>query len=351
MRSRSRTWIGLVIWGLVPYAAVLVLYRADFVLDRIGAAARGLAALAAFALIARTARQISVLQARDLDARERVRGGPLRRRATLAAPRRWALWLTTNAVAVGAGYLTLATDADHTSDLISVGPLDVAVLLVGAAIIAPYLFDLAAGVTTRREPFGSRGTTRTFVEEPNVMGAISRMSPTLVFFITLAAAEWLATWLAGVHDARKLVGGLGFVAMTAAGVLTAPTIITSFGDFESRWRSDWYVLQLRIAEYLRRATLATRALLRVLQVVTLGGVTGAPSTLSSKQVGALSLTFVLAVLTAHGLTRILWLWAPTCPDTEPIGATALKEHEQSMLRVAAIALAFGSVASLAAILI
>jgi hypothetical protein len=172
----------------------------------------------------------------------------------------------------------------------------------------------------------------------------------LVFFIALAAAEWLVTWLAGVHDARKLVGGLGFFAMTAAGVLAAPTIVTSFGDLEPRWRSDWYPLQLRVAEQLRRATHAARAMVRVLQIAALGLVAGAPSALSSKQVGALSVTFVLAVLTAHGLTRILWLWAPIGTDTEPIGVDALEEHEQSMLRVAAVALAVGSVASLVAIL-
>jgi hypothetical protein len=308
--------------------------------------------LTAFAASALAARRISVLQARELDLREQAHGGPLRRRSTLAAPRRWTLWLATTSVSLGAGYLLLVHDANHSSALFPTHPVDVLVCIGGLLIIGPYLCDLATGAITRRSPLATHGPRRAYEPEPNVMGALARMSPTLLFFIMLMLIECVATWLVSVEQPVKLLGGLGFVAMTTAGVLAAPTVIAAFSDeVEPAWRSRWYSAQLRAAARIRDVLRYLRLVFRAIQVVALGLVLGASAALSSDQGGALSLAFVLSILAGHGLTRMLWLWAPVEPDSEPIGAEALQQHERTMLRAAAIALAAGSVMSLAAILL
>jgi hypothetical protein len=351
--SRRWTWSALAIWGAIPPLAGLGLYRLEPLYGSTADAfGRALAALVVFALTALAARRISVLQSHDLNLRERAHGGPLRQRAALAAPRRWALWLATISMALAAAYVLLATDADHTSELFSMNPLDLAVLMIGAAIVMPYISDLGAGAITRRSPFATRSPVRSFVQEPNVMGAITRMSPTLLLFIVLAGGEYVATWVVGVREPLKLLGGLGFVAMTAAGVLASPTILASYSsDLEPRWRSRWYPVQLRAADRVRRAVLMVRATLRALQVVSLGLFLGAPSAFTDEQVGGLSLTYLLTALTAHGLTRILWVWSPSEAGSPPIETGVLKEYEQPMLKAAAVALAAGSVASLTAILL
>jgi hypothetical protein len=349
-RHDVRAWVALVLWAVVPMLALFGLYRLDGLVDR--NVVRVFATLTGFVLVALVARRTSILQARALDAREHAKGSPLRRRATLAAPRRWALWLATCSVALAAGYVVLARDAHHSSNLLPTSPLDIAVLLVGAAIVTPYLLDLASGAITRRVPFSTRGPSRGFVPEPNVVGGLARMSPMLLFFVVLALMEYAATWILGIHHLLKLLGGFGFVAMTAAGVLAAPTIIISVSDdIEPVWRSRWYRKQLDAADRLRRALGFVRRLLRTVQVTSAGLLLGAPSALTSRQIGVLSLAFVFTVLTAHALTRILWVWAPKDPQAAPITVDVLKQHEQAMLRTAAVALTAGSIMSLAAILL
>jgi hypothetical protein len=313
--------------------------------------------LASLAGLAGVACGASRTVARIADERERSAGYLLRKNA-VGPPRRWATWITTLSTACAVSYLLNEhrPSASTLGDLLHARMLDIVALAVGAGLIGPYIRDLSEGRRTRGWPWsGSLASNRAIREDIDIIGAISRMSPPLLFAMFLALVMFVATFTVGVYEPTKLLGGFGVLGFFVAGLLAAPALLRVQGEsIELVWRSRWYDTQRRVVARLRMVIVFAHRIVAVVQVAVVGAVLGAVTSGSyrgSVGIGTLTLVAFFAAMLSFVLSHMLWLWMPRRPDEEPIGTDALGSHEQDLMRLAGWALVIGSICSLVAVLI
>lgn len=328
-------------------------------LDRATAApwARSAVLLGALACLAAVTRCASHTLARTADEHE-ASSGPLLRKKAVGPPRRWAMWMAILSTACGVSYLLNEhrPSAPTLADLLPARALDVVVVVVGVRLMAPYICDLAAGGRTRMRPWSQAVRSgRPIREDDDVIGAISRMSPPLLFALYLAFAIFAATYIVGIHEPAKLLGGFGVLGLYVAGLCAAPALLRAQGEpIEPVWRSRWYDAQRSAVVRLRVFIVYAHQIIVVAQVAVLGVVLGAVTSGSYRAwVATAKLTLVAIVAAMFGfvLARMLWMWAPHPPDEGPICTDVLASRKHGLLRLAGWALVVGSVCSLVAVLI
>jgi hypothetical protein len=295
--------------------------------------------------------------ARIADERE-AWSGPLLRKKAVGPPRRWAIWMATLSTACVVSYLLNEhrPAAATLADLLPARVLDVIVVAVGVGLLSLYLGDLSAGRGTRIWPWsGAVPSDRDVRDDDDVIGAISRMSPPLLFAMSLVLMMFIATYIVGVYEPSKLLGGFGVLGLFGAGLLAAPALLRAQGEsVEPAWRSRWYEVQRSAVARLRVFVVCTHRIIVVAQIAVLGIVLGASTSgnyRASATAGKLTLTAILVAMLGLVLSRILWVWAPHPQGEGPICTDALASREHELMRLAGWALVVGSLCSLVAVLI
>ncbi len=188
-----------------------------------------------------------------------------------------------------------------------------------------------------------------------MIGAISRMSPPLLLAMFLALTMFIVTYIVGVYEPAKLLGGFGVLGLFGAGLLAAPALLRAQGAaVETAWRLRWYDAQRGAVVRLRVFIVYTHRTIVVAQVAVLGVALGAVTSGSYRTwvaAAKLILVAIVAAMLGFALARMLWVWASHPPDEGPICTDVLASREHELTRLAGWALVFGSVCSLAAVLI
>jgi hypothetical protein len=293
---------------------------------------------------------------------ERIAGGreassgPLLRKKVVGPPRRWAIWISTLSTTCVVSYL-LNEHRPATPTLVDLSPacvLDVAVVIVGIGLVRPYIRDLAVGARTRTWPWSwPARSDRPIREDDDVIGAISRMSPPLLFAMCLALTMFVATYVVGVYEPTKLLGGFGVLGLFTAGLLAAPALLRVQGAaIEPVWRQRGFDTQRHAVARMRVFVVHTHRILVVVQVVLLGFTLGAMTSGSVRAVplGRLSFIAIIVGIVGFVLARMLWQWAPSSADEGPICTDVLASREHQLMKLAGWALVIGSICSLAAVL-
>lgn len=319
--------------------------------------ARSLVLLGALACLAAVTWRVSRTLARIADQREAA-SGPLLRKRAVGPSRRWTMWIATLSSACVVSYLfnEHRPAAPTLADLLPARALDVVAVVVGVRLMVPYICDLAAGGRTRTWPW-SRAvrSDRPIREDDDVIGAISRMSPPLLFAMCLTFAMYAAAFVVGIHEPAKLLGGLGVLGLYMAGLFAAPTLLAAQGGpIEAAWRSHWYPAQQHAVVRLRVFIIHTHRIVVVVQIAMLGVALGAVTSGSYRvwvAAARLTIAAIIAAMIGFVLTRMLWVWAPHPSDEGPICTDVLASREPALMRLAGWALVVGSLCSLVAVLI
>jgi hypothetical protein len=234
---------------------------------------RSVVLLGALACLAAVTWGASRTLARIADERE-ASSGPLLRKKAVGPPRRWAMWMATLSTACVASYLLNEhrPAAPTLADLLPARVLDVIVVAVGVGLLRPYIGDLSAGRRTRTWPWsGAVPSGRDIRDDDDVIGAISRMSPPLLFAMSLGLMMFIATYIVGMYEPSKLLGGFGVLGLFGAGLLAAPALLRAQGEsIEPAWRSRWYQAQRSAVARLRVFVVCTHRIVVVAQVAVLG---------------------------------------------------------------------------------
>jgi hypothetical protein len=317
---------------------------------------RSLILLGALACLAAVTWRTSRTLARIADEREAL-SGPLLRRKVVGTPRRWAMWIATLSTACVVSYLLNEhrPSAPTLSDLLPARALDVVVVVVAVRLMAPYICDLAAGLRTRTWPWSRAVRSgRPIREDDDVIGAISRMSPPLLLAMFLVLTMFIVTYIVGVYEPAKLLGGFGVLGLFGAGLLAAPALLRAQGAaVEPAWRLRWYDAQRAAVVSVRVFIVYTHRIIVVGQVSVLGVTLGAVTSGSYRAwvaAGKLTSVGIAAAMLGFVLARMLWTWAPHPPDQGPICTDVLASREHELTRLAGWALVFGSLCSLVAVL-
>jgi hypothetical protein len=284
--------------------------------------------------------------------------GPLLRKKAMGPPRRWAMWMSTLYTACVVSYLLNEhrPTTPMLADLLPARAFDVVVVVLGAGLVMPYICDLSAGGHTRTWPWSEAVPSgRHIREDDDVIGAISRMSPPLMFAMCLALMMFIVTYIVGVYEPAKLLSGFGVLGLFGAGLLAAPALLRVQGEsLEPAWRLRWYEAQRSAVVRLRVLIVYAHRIIVVAQVAMLGVVLGAATTGSyraSVAADKLTLAAIIAGVLGFALSHMLWMWAPHPPDEGPICTDVLALHERELMRFAGWALVVGSLCSLVAVLI
>lgn len=319
---------------------------------------RSVVLLASVAALAAVACGASRTVVKIADERERLAEVLLRKDA-VGPPRRWAIWIATLSTACVVSYLLNEHRPRVAATLGALLPariLDIVVFVIGIGLVAPYVYDLAEGRSTRTWPWsGSVESNRAIREDVDVIGAISRMSPPLLFAMFLALIMFVTTFVVGTYEPAKLLGGFGLLGFYVAGLFAAPALLLAQEESIGRvWRSRWYESQRRFVARLRVFIVITHGVIVVLQVASMGVVLGAftsDSYLGPGRISTLTLVAIVVAMLGFVLSHALWLWRPDQPEKQPICADALGSYHHDLMRIAGLALVFGSVFSLVAVLI
>jgi hypothetical protein len=292
---------------------------------------------------------------READERESVEGLLLRKDARGPAGR-WALWYSALAITLVVEYL-LAEQRPGTPSMTGVlsEPGAVVAAALGVGWLWPLLCDLASDRRVRSVPFSrTRGVPRVVREDDDVMGAVGRLSPPLLFAVVFVVAMFLATLVVGAHDVTKLLGGLGVTLLFVAGLLAAPGLLRAPGAMvEPLWLPRGYAMQTMLVARARPLVSIAHRMLAGLEVVAVGivlGSVGSASSTMSRLAGEAVLLALLTGTTAAALRRLLWVWAPTSSNERPVLTDALDGRERNLLMLAGTALLLGASFSLAAVL-
>jgi hypothetical protein len=309
--------------------------------------------LSGLALLVMLTRTVNSYLAKDVERWETLTKPPLRKKV-VGSFRRWAIWMSTACTACAAAYLL----NEHPSGKPSLVPArvgDVIAIAAGAALVAPYIVDLFHGSLPRSWPWSRPELVdRKLRESDDVIGAISRMSPPLLFAMGLAFIMFIAVYIVGIYEPVKLLGGFGVLGLFCAGLLAAPSLLQAQAtEIEPLWRARWYARQRKAAVDLRDAVAKTHRVAIVTQVALMGGALGFVTSGSGRASTAARMMMIAFVLAVAGfaLARALWMWAPSQSDQEPICADALIPRADELMRLAGWALVGGSLCSLAAVLV
>jgi hypothetical protein len=123
---------------------------------------------------------------------------------------------------------------------------------------------------------------------------------------------------------------------------------------EPVWRLRWYDAQRGAVVRLRVFIVYAHRIIVVAQVAMLGVALGAVTSASYRvwvATARLTVVAIVAAMLGFVLARMLWMWAPHPPDEGPICTDVLASRRHELMRLAGWALVFGSVCSLAAVLI
>jgi hypothetical protein len=324
-------------------------------LDRSAAApwARSGILLVGLILLATLARAVSTSLATRVELDEARTGPPLRKNA-IGPSRRWAIWISSASIACMTSYL-LNEHRPARLGLVPARALDVLVVAAGSTLLTPYILDVYRGRRPRRWPLSPPKHVHYQVrEDDDVVGAISRMSPPLLFAMFLAFFMFIAIYIVGIHDPSKLLGGLGVLGLFCAGLLAAPTLLHAQAEeIEPVWRARWYDKQRDAVAGLRPAIVTTHRIVIATQVALTGGALGVITSGSGWVSTFTKMVTIALVLGLAGFVfaRTLWLWAPDHSDEGPICTDVLIPRTEKLTRLAGWALACGSLCSLAAVLI
>lgn len=291
---------------------------------------------------------------KTLNNRESTTGTLLRKK--VAGPRaRWAIWIATLSAACTASYLL----NDHRpaeptlAALLPAHLLDVVVVALGASLVTPCILALAKR-GKRQPPLWPRaGWNRPVRDDDDIVGAISRMSPPLLAAMFLAVAMFIAIYVVGLHEPKKLLAGFGVLGLFLAGLFAAPSLLRVQDiAIEPQWRLHVFDMQRRIAARVRRFAAHAHRTLVTIQVIWLGLGLGVVTSgnFRVKPPAWLAPLGVIAGGVGFMLARILWQWDPHPEEQEPISTDALASRESQLLRFAGWALIVGSVCSLVAVL-
>jgi hypothetical protein len=360
MRAVARDYFARAGWAglslLVASASGVVTGMRDLEGAAIAPWIRSVVLLGSLACLAAIAHGASRTVARIADKQEGATGSLLRKQA-VGPPRRWAMWMATMSTACVVAYLM----NEHRSFTLTLADLpaclvNVVVVIAGIGLVTPYLRDLSAGKRTRAWPWsGSVASNRDIQEDVDIIGAISRMSPPLLFAMFLALMMFVATFTVGVYEPVKLLGGFGVVGFFVAGLLAAPALLRAQGEsIDAAWRSRWYDAQQRVVARLRVFTVYIHEIMVMVQIAILGVVLGAATSgsyLASREIGSLTVAATLVAILGFVLSHSLWIWRPHQPNEEPIVTDALDSYEHVLMRLAGWALVVGSLCSLIAVLI
>jgi hypothetical protein len=169
----------------------------------------------------------------------------------------------------------------------------------------------------------------------------------------LALTMFVATYVVGVYEPTKLLGGFGVLGLFTAGLLAAPALLRVQGAaIEPVWRQRGFDTQRHAVARMRVFVVHTHRILVVVQVVLLGFTLGAMTSGSVRAVplGRLSFIAIIVGIVGFVLARMLWQWAPSSADEGPICTDVLASREHQLMKLAGWALVIGSICSLAAVL-
>ena len=295
------------------------------------------------------------LLAREADAREAAIGRLLRRKGRGPAGR-WAIWYVSLALGLLVEYV-LDEQRPGSPSLIGVfhHPVSVGFGLATVSCAWLPLSDLAHARRVRPLASARGSRPRVVREDDDVMGAIGRFSPPLLFSLVFVLAMCAATLAAGAHDPRRLLGGLGVMFLFIAALLMAPQLLLAAGAaVEPRWLRRGYHLQVMVMARLRVVlSVARRALVGIVVLVvglTIGSV-GSASGSALHAAGEVALAGSFAGVGAWSLRRVLWVWAPGRSASGPVLAEVLAGRERLLVGLAGVALFMGASVSLAAVLL
>lgn len=219
--------------------------------------------------------------------------------------------------------------------------LDVGVSIVAVGLLLPVLISVA-----RRRP------SVPMHPREDALGAVSRLSPSLLGAVLLGFAMYMLSLAFGSHDPLKLVGGLGVVLLFGGGILVTPAILIVPGQrVEQQWRTGWYAKQLVIAERLRIVTVVVHRVATCSHVFLasywLGHITAGVRPPADLIVIQVWLFAAGAALIAGRMRRA---WGPVPADAPPITTDVIEEHAPDLALLGGAAFALGSVLSLIALL-
>jgi hypothetical protein len=355
LRRVARLSLARIFWSLSSFLVVFIAGVGTGLRRLDGSApwVRSGILLSALALLVMLTRAVNTSLAMGMAQREALTQPPLRKKV-VGPFRRWAIWLSSASTACATAYL-LNEHGPGKPTLVPARVVNVIVIAAGASLIAPYFVDLYRGSRPRNWPWSRPGLVdHRFRESDDVIGAISRMSPPLLFAMCLAFIMFIAVYTVGIYEPVKLLGGFGVLGLFCAGLLAAPSLLqVQATEIEPMWRARWYEGQRNAARDLRAAVVKTHRVVIVTQVALMGGTLGFVTSGSGRVSAVARMTMIALVLGVAGfaLARALWMWAPSQSDEEPICADALIPRADQLMRLAGWALVGGSLCSLAAVLV
>jgi hypothetical protein len=313
----GRRFLARGLWSLVSFGIVFItgVTTGLHVLDNSTVApwVRSGILLSAVILLVVVARAVGTSMTKGVEQQELLTECLVRRKVD-GPFRRWAIWISSAFISCAVSYLLNEHRPAKTS-LLPARSIDVPVIVVSTMIVAPYIFDLYRGSPPRKWPWSrSAYTDRKLRESDDVIGAISRMSPPLLFAMFLALFMFIAIYVVSIHEPAKLLGGFGVFGLFCAGLLAAPSLLqVQAKEIEPVWRARWYEKQRNAAVCLRAAIAKAHRVVVVTQVALMGAALGFVTSGSRPTLAASRMTLIALVLGPVGwaLARALWTWAPT----------------------------------------